>query len=490
MRLEPKAGESWPGYLARSAAAHTVTVPVLVERIDPSWVRRLRFPHALRNTGIAATQVTLNLLADYFSLIPAQIRAMHLLRYDGTALRFRASDLVGFDPIDPRAAHLNRSVARLGWLPDQRTSRACKLCLRDEPEHFQLTWRLPWHIVCDKHSRFITADTSHEWKPVQPSAAALRAQEFVLTLAEGRTSIPDAPTNDVFKDLATLVDGLLWARYGSRDPRRALWQPQHLLDVLPAAVDAAGTSPDDGPSDTHQELFSTRAGRDAIKHFMDHRSSPPSPRMLAHLRAFESTSFHPAGPLNALSTPRHIHFPESRREVSTAVFPQLLPAHIFFGDLSDLSYPLPIHRGRLATGLCCVLAAKSWTFDQAATQLCTPTASGYLVRDLWRRLEAEGRDDAFWAAIGAAALALVDDDVDYASRRNAMRLPHVINAAHAATPRAHRGNVKVWLVDQWACCPTWPRVRTSVLDGTIDALTATSGSILLAAANTASRLPT
>jgi len=137
--------------------------------------------------------------------------------------------------------------------------------------------------------------------------------------------------------------------------------------------------------------------------------------------------------------------------------------------------------------MCCVLAAEGCTVEQAALRLNASVLSAALVRTLWRRLESEGREEAFWRAIGAAAATLRRENVDYSHRRSAMRLPSVIDATHAVAPETSRGHIKVWLVDQWACSAT-RNPRKSVLDGTIDELATAKGPALEEAANQAMRL--
>ena len=129
--VAPVPGEALESWLATIAQRLDIAWGDLLGEVMPPATNspRRRFNltthlHSAESSAIAAAT----------GVEQATVEALTLARYDGTLLT-----------ID-RESHRVRSP----WTPQR--SRYCPLCLKRSGGRWQLSWRLPWVFVCDKHA--------------------------------------------------------------------------------------------------------------------------------------------------------------------------------------------------------------------------------------------------------------------------------------------------------------------------------------------------
>lgn len=132
--ITPRVNEAWAGYLARVAARYRCRVEDLGRHLGLRNNNRWPAHH-----GITLDQNLTERVSEKLGLQPGQVTAMHLQRWDGTALAIGA--IVGVRsrpwPIVP-----------LSWtyLTHPRRCTSCRA-----EDHIDLTWHLPWITHCTRH---------------------------------------------------------------------------------------------------------------------------------------------------------------------------------------------------------------------------------------------------------------------------------------------------------------------------------------------------
>ena len=137
--VQPGAGETWHSWIMRLSARIQVgpreTLRLIGYTTDTTSGTRLP------GYGITATRTTVQRVAAVTRTDPALLAATLLDQFDGGPLT-----LAG---LDPATVGNNRKLAMREWA-HFGTSTACPDCLVAS-DHWQLTWRLPWTALCNRH---------------------------------------------------------------------------------------------------------------------------------------------------------------------------------------------------------------------------------------------------------------------------------------------------------------------------------------------------
>jgi hypothetical protein len=418
VRIEPLHGESWLGYTGRAAAFYRTSWSELMSRVVPGGQHACRYPLTPRFSGIAATPQTLTVFGRFLNLSPAEVSAMHLMAYDGSALTFDRDPYAQFDPLMPAPSRGTLTARRLGRLVHVREPRFCPDCLRSRPEFRPLSWRLSWHLICLEHRRLLELGASDD---SAIDDAVLDGQQMILDRLQTRLD-----NRRFFDDMEN------WLQAQPPSSTSQLVYPRSAQDL--AGTVAAVTNPG----------FPCHQGLDAIA---------------IQRRRRDATRLLRSAPL-----------PIARRAaLELWHVPHLMPRRMFVPDLADLCFPTHLRDGRAAAAIAAYMAATGAAADEAE-HLTAPRGgrtAGALF-DITIRLEREGRLEHFWNAIAHAAAKLADEQVDYPARRAALQDDATYRTALTADPRAHRWILKVWLVDQWACTFTDRQQRPSARSGRIE----------------------
>jgi len=139
IRVEPRPGEAFAGWIERLAAEIGAPIGVVLDAcglgVDGSA------PGPRSPYGVALAPGHLANLAGALNLPPARIEATLLSAYDGTAL-----DLAGLDPLVPATT---APVGARQWAIF-KGSRLCPACLAEDGT-WHLAWKLSTSAVCPRH---------------------------------------------------------------------------------------------------------------------------------------------------------------------------------------------------------------------------------------------------------------------------------------------------------------------------------------------------
>lgn len=416
LRIDPMAGEWWRGYMRRVATTYGVTPRDLMR---PTGAISNHARRDDRWSGIAATHETVDRLAAYLRLEPAEVSAMHLSAYDGSVLRFTKSDHRALDALLP-SERRRLPDSRIGDLVAAQLDRWCPHCERQNPGSRAMSWRLQAHLVCRHHRVILRSGDlpGPEW-PVPDEA--LEAQLEVLSRLG-----PSPEHADFFAHLHAQL-----AR--SVDPPRGVWN--HALETAPERT---------------LEAFSVAVQRVTTPGYPDYQGLATWPVPIA------------AGFVRSPRTPRVSSWPN--------VFPHLLPTELFVLGLSDLLEGAPIREARTVAAIGATLSVTDESLRDAVQLLPERrrhAATGAFVRHLVR-LEQHGQAERFWQLCRRSGLALTQESVDYRARELLCHDERLHEAARTAEPAAYPRTIWTWLVDQWACTFTTSNIRPSVRDGSIE----------------------
>lgn len=428
VRVEPRPDEQWAGYLDRVGAAYRLQRRTVLRHVLGIDLRGTARALAVERTlGIAVLESTAARFAHGLGIDPDAVNGMHLTRFHGSALHIPADARKVFDPSAVQPAG-RRHSPRLGFLWSPRRKASCPDCRRERPDHWPLSWRLRWHVVCVQHLQLIdeagALTARHE-----PDSNAVAAQKVILDrLAVGEEN------QTFFEKLGIATAAYL--RAPATSPRRlADASPLELIDTLPAAVDRA----------------LNRSNREAR----------PGPEMWRP---------SPSRPWTDVPVKRRIEerTPLTRRmtdAVELARLPVLLPLRWLVPELADLTFPVPIHRGRAIAGVAVHILASGGDIDGARNRPGQRQGGPIALAHLLERLEAEGRLESYWDAVRSAVTGVLREGIDYSSRRAFMYDSGVYDAGLRVIPDGDQNAtvLRTWLVDQWACAHTStysPRLST------------------------------
>ena len=408
LRLPPRPGESWLGYTRRLAVRNGVNWHDLMAPLFPLGSRRPSYPLTPLMSGVAATAATVDELARYLGLHPAQVEALHLSAFDGSALTFTAADHEVFDPLLEPGSTRPRFLAALGFVAAVREPRACRDCLDKTPDLDRLTWRLGWHVICTEHRTLITRLDNVGQPNFTVHDEHIAAQQQVLTRL-----IPHPRNQDFFADLTGITAHVLGKGFATTTFRHAEQLARRLPDLVQVLND------------------------------------PGYP--LAHGLISDTTPLRT--PLELMRPPnRRLHLPA---DVSADWFPRLLPTRLIRPALSDLCHPTTPRQARMTSAVAAYMITFGCNLAQAAGELAPDRPNlGAEAARLLIRIESEGRMEQFWASAAQAAAQILRDRIDYRARERATAHPGAHAAAAAAQPQAHSRVIRTWLVDQWACAYT------------------------------------
>lgn len=425
VRIDPREGEAWLGYTRRVAAYYRIPWMLLMRPVIPADPLRLRYPTSPRLSGVAATTDTLTIFAGYFRLTLTEVADMHLTRFHGSALTFTPESVAAHDPRLPAPPdHILRGQ-RLGRLVSPRRPRACPECLRRQPRHRELTWRLRWHYACLTHGLLIVDEST---SPDRTASHPLALD----TQAEILDRLTPSPVNRAF---FTALDRRLTTAL--RRPGGRRWEG----------------------SDSHTiAAHAPQAAAQAVAYVL------PGPDPMALL----------------LAGPR-----VRSRTLDPAWVPPLLPRRHFVPDLADLLYPVPLRTGREIAACAALVRGARMTPADAARVAGQRTRTPYRLEQALTVLARHGRLDPFLEALDRALGDLITDRIDYAARTRAVadsaHRAELRAAALHGHPAADPWIVKSWLVEHWACTYTAGHERVTSRDGRLDRFDRDHGPALTAA---------
>ncbi|WP_344061628.1 TniQ family protein [Nostocoides vanveenii] len=415
LRVEPMPDEWWRSYLLRVAANCGVHPFDLMARVH--GIGRARRRH-LRWSGIAMTESAATEAGSVVNLKAGEIQAMHLSRYDGSALDFTHLTPEAFDPALTVAAD-RLPLGGVGPLVKATLDRYCVQCVVEAPGYRAMSWRLQVHLACTRHHLRLASDASNAGDAV--SRDVVETQAAVLSRLA-----PSAENQGFFQHLhAQLVSEI--GPWRSSLDRRVQETPEAVLEAFGLAV-ARVMSP--GYPDYQ-----------GFAHW-------PSLSAARHLR-----------PPDSLAYDRSLH-----------VFPHLLPMHHFTHGLADLLHRPQIRQARAMAAVGAAMCATGHPLGVAVRLLPERrrgTTSAMLLNHLVQ-LEREGRAEQFWRSCAEAATQLIRESVDYRHREKVCGDENAYVIARSAEPSAYPRTIRTWLVDQWACTYTSSNVRPSVRDGSIE----------------------
>lgn len=418
LRIAPLPGEWWRSYVERVAATYGAHPLRVLERVY--GVERPERRH-LRWAGVAMSDAAIVHAARVMSLVPGEIRAMHLNVFDGSALNFGGRDLDDFNPAHaPTAPRL--LLHEVGPLIHATSDRVCPRCVERSPWYRASSWRLQVHVVCTRHRVPLThhADAGAD---AEVGDRACSAQQTVLDRL-----VPAVENADFFEDLYVQLGPYMKRTGLSLDRAIGVW-PEPTLEAFRDAVDRALAC-----GYPHYQGFDVWPFRRAAR----------------HLRPPEDVVLHQGSPV--------------RR------FPHLLPMHLFVPRLADLLHRLQIRQARSVAAVGSAMCASGKPLDLSLQLLPERRriATRKLLLTSLMGLEQEGRAEQFWSLCATAASQLLREDVDYRHRERVCDRDETYAVATSAEPSAYARTVRTWLVDQWACTYTSSNVRPSVRDGSIE----------------------
>lgn len=444
IRVEPFDDESWNGYLARVAAAYRIPLSEVHARLG---LTRSRAASAA-NQGLALTDATLHRYSEVLSLEPARVSCMLLQRFDGTALQFGEDDVRHLDPTDQfRLRYLDTTYLRIGWLHARPFGKWCSRCLAANPSRWQLSWRLPWHVYCERHDRLLSiiGKSVHEQSAV--AAGTVAAQCRLLDIAYGRVRPPRPSAVQFVRDVQAAAETLLndrGARISGVPP-----EPQLLAQVLTDAV-AAATSPAGRPSPGIDTVLQHESGRAAASAALRRHDCTDRRWLRGRVSDHGIAAGWRGLPMDVCHVPSEHRLPDAPRG-SIRWIPQMMPMDIFAGALSDLLYPTRIARGRHDSAVAAYMLAADTDYRSACYALGGSGRKSPEFAALMRRLQFEGRDDAFWLAVHHTVDELRLSGIDYVERAAWLDDGGGIrDAAKLAGVPAKEPTLGLWFRCEWA----------------------------------------
>lgn len=146
--VHPGAGEAFHSLTLRLAARLGVE-PVRALKACGFVTSSARGRAELTAYGLTATDDAIAEMARTTRATETALRDTLLNVYDGGPI-----DFTGYTPDKPGAV---RRLAVLNWV-NLGTSSCCPDCLRQSGYQWQLTWRLPWHMMCTTHEALMAAN--------------------------------------------------------------------------------------------------------------------------------------------------------------------------------------------------------------------------------------------------------------------------------------------------------------------------------------------
>lgn len=437
IHLDPYQDESWNGYLDRVAVTH---------RVEIGQLRRLLRigPHGnVRDHGVAMLPETIHGLAHVLGQPAERLHSMLLVRF-ATALTAPGSGLVRrFDP-SARGGPVSRTAATsLGWLRIRPGTFGCVACLREHPQRWLLSWRLPWHLVCERHRRALTyLDARRSARlSMRVDTGLLAAQQRMLAAAY---EPPTEQTAAFIAQVCAVLELLCAHETNWRSSWTSAGPPPRLvarhLSVAVGLVDGAGY---EAVGDCRDALFSAAtAQRRAVAVFARYQL-PPHAELRRQLDPYR---------LAGLPSPAAISVPRLTPEVPYGALPQQLPMTLFVGGLSDLLYPLPIEQGRVVAAVMATLV-RGGSLGTALAELELLATLFDDIHAQWARLRAHGREEVLLEAARDAAEQAATIGTSYAKRRWLARRHGAAlstQVARALDGMLDVGSVRGWLRYVWA----------------------------------------
>lgn len=143
--LLPVPGESFSSYVERLAAKHKVDLLVMLDSLGIIGEEKYE---RLNGYGILLGEKELAQFCVATALRKEQVAAMLLSAYDGIAFDLEGARLGDTEKL--------RQRAQVEWAYFSG-SHACPHCLEDDSGAWQLSWKLPWAIVCPRHNCYLVS---------------------------------------------------------------------------------------------------------------------------------------------------------------------------------------------------------------------------------------------------------------------------------------------------------------------------------------------
>lgn len=199
LRIDPRPGECWVGYTERVAAFYDVRWHDLMYPVGPTasaaeYTTTYVQQRTWQNAGLGLTYVSAAAIGRYFQLTAAEVIAMQIAVFQGSALMGGARLLGAMDfHLEHRPGNPWHS---LGMVWPRRNAPVCTACLAEDPSHRPLTWRLRWHAVCLRHRTPIRTPAAEDQPPESVPEVTVAAQEQILSRLT-----PDAANRAFFTEL-------------------------------------------------------------------------------------------------------------------------------------------------------------------------------------------------------------------------------------------------------------------------------------------------
>lgn len=425
LRINPRPGESWLGYLGRAADAFRLdtTTRALAPLLDEGERSRSR-PKTRRGYGIAALPATYERLADYFNLEPRQVKAMFVESYTTVTGHWTDEDRRRFDLFD------TGGEPRI-WAPGIRSSRhlvRCSACQAEQPDWWALSWWLTSHVLCERHALTLTPPRVSGYLVARELSLV---QQQVLRIAAGDgESIPWTEPDAFMADLTIMASswGTQAISVETLVPAARYLFTRPGTQALPA-IYAQPTFRRVYGSRTSHDLGYPWGDADRSRLILDLLNLPEPPPYAALVRYRTP----PIGPLSGV--PNEPRF-----------YPVLLPTDLYLEHFAMLCDQLPINRGRWLTAAAVwqVTVGPPWGHGPSRTQSFRPLAQ------LQAALERVGRLERFWSTVSQVALTMAAHPIDYQHRRNQLT-EDAIHAITRAAPRNTHSGIRLWLQLHWAC---------------------------------------
>ena len=427
LRIDPRPGESWLGYLHRNTRVYRLdtTTRVLDQLLCTSNARSR--PRTRRGYGIAALPSTYQRLGDYFNLAPTEVRAMFVESYTTVTSQWTDTDRQRFDLFaDGGETHV--------WAPGVRSSRQlvrCSACQSEDPDRWELSWWLTAQAVCDRHALTLTPPGERGIEVGAPIAAQ---QKDVLKIAAGNGArVPWTDSDTFMSDLTVMASG--WGHH-----------PITLETLVPAArhllrQPGLRPLPAEYAEPTLHRVYGSRTTHDLGYPWGD----PTRSRLILDLLALPQPPAYAAlvryrtAPVPVLEdVPQEPRF-----------YPILLPTNLYLKHFAMMCDHLSINRGRRLTAAAVwhVTVGPPWGHGPARTMSSRPLAT------LQAHLDRHGRLEQFWANVITAATAMAEDPIDYEWRRNQINTSQ-LDALTQATTQHTIPDLELWLHLHWACHPS------------------------------------
>ena len=476
IRVEPYEDEPWSNYLDRIASRLSAT---------PQTVRHaLGIYHGRRASavdwGLAMGMPTRDRCARRLNLEPSAVEAMQMQRFTGRVLDFPPDSVAALDPVlDPATGSRHGALARAGWMYARPASRACSECLREQPDRWYLSWRLPWHLHCSTHGLLITP-ADEEPERIAADSECLSAERALLTRAYAAE--PSRESLDYVADVCAVADSLIATRLGRpawHTPRASLLR----LVLVEAVYVAEGTS-----GRTEQVLAELRrhqAGYHHVPRALRRFLRPGADGYRSRLMSATGSTQWSVFPPSVLRAPALLGSASTQTPIPPRWLPQQMSMKVFAGELSDLLYPQELRDGRHVATLGCLMLASGCTLLEAIeAQGNFWRCNARRFQDPLHRLESQGREELFWRACVDAMSALERSGIDYDMRRTMAKDPTFHDELRTECWVPYRGRMlQRWLVQEWACDRLLAHEQNTVEQRAFDRLDADYADILLAAAD-------